>query len=86
MVFSVYFFNERHDARAERLMLVELRLEQKIQVDDFKANRQRLWDLREECSYGNCTEREKKELRELESEVDIQKEKIKKLQERDLGK
>lgn len=61
---------------------MELRLDQKIEMDTFKLSRQRLWDLREECSYGKCTDKEKRELRELESEVDIQNEKLKKLQEK----
>jgi hypothetical protein len=81
LAFSVYFFNERHDARAENVRLTELRMDQHIIADSYKINRNNFWDLRKKCEKEGCTEAEQKELMELEETVNMERDKLKVIQQ-----
>lgn len=77
--FSSYLYIDRIYAKAQRLQLVELRLEQKITCDILSDKQERYWKLEDRCRI-KCNEDEKKEMRELKEEVDLLKDKIKGLQ------
>lgn len=80
VVLGVYKFNECHDARAEALSSFQLKVEYKFESDYLKEMRTRSWQLKDRCSKGLCTPKEKEELEELNQDLDLQLDKVKEMQ------
>lgn len=78
---GAYWFVENRYALAHELQLTQLRQEQHITADSYKINRNNLWDLRKKCEKEGCTEEEQKELMELEETVDLERDKLKAIQQ-----
>lgn len=80
IAFSVYLYFDNRYAQCSDLQVVEMRLDYKIESDVLNSMRDRLWMLEEKCSLGNCSASEKKEVKDLKEEIDIQKEKVREIQ------
>lgn len=77
---AFFIVNDRY-ALSKNLVLAELRMDQHIIADSFKINRNNLWDLRKKCEKEGCTEAEQKELMELEETVNMERDKLKDIQQ-----
>jgi hypothetical protein len=82
LFFGAYQFNEQRYALAKTVQLVELRLEQKIQIDTLDDLQNRYWKLFDRCNKMNCTDFEWNELRELKEKLEAQKEKVNMIQQK----
>lgn len=79
IIFGAWFFIENRFALANDLKFVELRLDSKIEGDNYSRLQERLWQLQDRQEKKPSSDNER-EIRELKDQLDLQKAVIERIQ------
>ena len=83
--FGIYFYIDSHYAKCADVKIIEQRLDYKIESDKLITTQERLWKL--EDRFGSDPDKiqdqvMRQRMKELKSEIEIQRERVKKLEGR----